>query len=270
MEQMRTPFFIVALVIMVIILAMELGISAVLSRLDMGGTNAVGSVTDAVADSLQYFPEDMRSQMEEVLGDEDAASELNNFDASNLKGYGVKYLVLIDGILFFTVALIGVAMIIPDNVQGKVQGVVTLVFSVLVILAAIPMILTAFAAVIGMIVLLLAIPFGTLVYLAKFGSFDRSTASAVLSVMMFLKFGFAACLILAQQRFLQGKGLVLIVITSLIAIVVVTFLHGVVPGILVSISDGIAGIVVAILAVIWAIVLLIGSLPAILKAVMPK
>jgi len=49
--------------------------------------------------------------------------------------------------------------------------------------------------------------------------------------------------------------------------VVVTFLHGMVPGILVSITDDIAAIVLAIVAIIWAIVLLVGSIPAVVKAV---
>jgi hypothetical protein len=73
--------------------------------------------------------------------------------------------------------------------------------------------------------------------------------------------------VFAHQRFLQNKGLVLIIATSLIASIIVSFLHGLVPLFLVSITDAIAGIVVAIIAVIWGIFFLIGSIPAIIRAV---
>ncbi|MCI0580773.1 MAG: hypothetical protein L0331_31820 [Chloroflexi bacterium] len=269
MESLRTPFFILALFIMGIVVVIELGATAILSRLDLGGGNVAVATSEAIRDSLQFFPEDIREQLEEVLGDEEAAAELDEIDISDLPGFAIRYLALIDGILFFTVALIGVALLLPDNLQGKIQGVVTLVFSVLIILAAIAMILAAIAAVTTMVILLLAIPFGTLVYLIKFGSFPRGEASAVLGLLLLLKFGFVVSLVVAQQRFLQGKGLVLIILTSFLAVIVVSFLHGLVPGILVSITDAIAAIVVAVLAVIWAVILLIGSIPAVLKAIKP-
>ena len=84
---------------------------------------------------------------------------------------------------------------------------------------------------------------------------------------MTLKFGFIVCLILAHQRFLQNKGLVLIVLTSLLANLIIGFLHNFVPGPLVSITDAIGAIIVGILAVIWAIVLLIFSIISIIKAI---
>ena len=71
---------------------------------------------------------------------------------------------------------------------------------------------------------------------------------------------------MAQPRFVQNKGLVLLTLTSLICNIVCEFLHGIVPGILVSITDAIAAIVFSIVAIIWAIVLLIGSIPGIIRA----
>jgi hypothetical protein len=67
-----------------------------------------------------------------------------------------------------------------------------------------------------------------------------------------LKLAFAACLILAHQRFIQNKGLVLIILTSLAANIIVSFLNGLAPAPLVSITDGIAAIVVFVLVVLWA------------------
>ena len=86
---------------------------------------------------------------------------------------------------------------------------------------------------------------------------------------MLLKIGFAVCLVIAHQRFLQNRGLVLIVLTSLVAGIVVSFLHGFVPLILVSITDAVAAIIIGIIAVIWAIVLLVGSLVSVFKTARP-
>jgi hypothetical protein len=84
---------------------------------------------------------------------------------------------------------------------------------------------------------------------------------------MMLKLAFAACLILAHQRFIQNKGLVLIILTSLAANIIVSFLHAIVPALLVSITDAIATIIVFVLVVLWAAFFLIGSIVAVAKAV---
>jgi hypothetical protein len=109
--------------------------------------------------------------------------------------------------------------------------------------------------------------FGTIVYLIIFGFFDRTGANVTLSLLMMLKLAFAACLILAHQRFIQNKGLVLIILTSLAANIIVSFLYGLVPVPLVSIIDSIATIVVFVLVVLWAVFFLVGSIVAVVKAV---
>jgi hypothetical protein len=88
-----------------------------------------------------------------------------------------------------------------------------------------------------------------------------------LSLLIVLKVAFAACLILAHQRFIQNKGLVLIVLTSLAANIMISFSHAIVPVPLVSITDGIATIIVFVLVVLWAVFFLVGSIVAVAKAV---
>jgi hypothetical protein len=118
--------------------------------------------------------------------------------------------------------------------------------------------------------------FSTIVYLIIFGFFDRTGANVTLSLLMMLKLAFAACLILAHQRFIQNlahqrfiqnKGPVLIILTSLAANIIISFSHAIVPVPLVSITDGIAAIVVFVLVVSWAAFFLIGSIIAVAKAV---
>jgi hypothetical protein len=161
----------------------------------------------------------------------------------------------------------GAGMLLPDRLHARAQGVVTLVASIVLITTAIVLLVLAIASVILMVALLFAFPFGTIAYLIIFGSFPRGDMAVILSLLMFLKLVFAGMLVFAQPRFIQNKGLVALVLTSLIANVVVSFLHGLVPGVLVSITDAVAGIVLAIIAIVWGVILLIGSIPAIVNAV---
>jgi hypothetical protein len=178
----------------------------------------------------------------------------------------IPYMALLDGLLLFTIALMSVGMLVRERIHSRIQGAATLLFSLLIIIAAIGLILVAVATLLMMIALLLAVPFGTLVYLVRYGFFNRGGASVALGLLMSLKLGFAICLALAQQRFLENKGLVLLILTSFVANVIVSFLHGIVPRFLVSITDGVGAIVVAVLAALWAIFLLVGSIGSVVKA----
>ncbi|MGH8512220.1 MAG: hypothetical protein ACREU8_12795 [Gammaproteobacteria bacterium] len=181
-------------------------------------------------------------------------------------GFGIPYLALLDGLLLFTIALMGIALIAPARIHGRIQGLATFIVSLLVLIGSIVLIFVALQLLMLMISLLLAVPFGTIVYLATYGDFEVNPARITLSLLMTLKLAFAGFLVFAHQRFLENKGLVLIILTSLLATLIVTFLHGLAPRILVSITDDIAGIVVAILAAIWALVFFLGSIPSIIKA----
>ncbi len=185
-------------------------------------------------------------------------------------GLAIRYMALLDGILLFTVGLMGLSLLITQRIHARVQGCLTLIFALVLLILSIVLIVLAIAAVILMITLFLSAPFGTLAYLAIYGFFNTGGAAAILALLLVLKLGFCGCLVIAQQRFLQNKGLVLMILTSLLANVLIAFLHNLVPGFLVSITDGIAAIVVGILAAIWLIVLLISSLPAIAKALWPS
>lgn len=189
-------------------------------------------------------------------------------DTYKLPGFGIPYLALIDGLLIYAVATMGVALIIPERIQGRIQGLITLIVGLVALFAALGLLLAAFAALMAMVSLLLAVPFGTIAYFAVFAGFARGAAAITLSVLMSLKLGFAVCLILAHQRFLENRGLVLLIFTSLLANVLVEFLHGFPPGFLVSILDALAAIIISVLALIWSLSFLLFSLPAIKRAVM--
>src|SRR5262249_24529990 len=121
-----------------------------------------------------------------------------------------------------------------------------------------------------MLGLFLAVPFGTAVYLAVWGDFPKDAAAVTLSLLMGMKIAGLVCLIVANPRFLDMKGFLLIALTSLLANFLVAFLQGLVPFVLVSIIDALAAIIVEIIALIWAIIFLIGSLIAIIKLIIKQ
>jgi hypothetical protein len=241
MDRLRVPFFLVAVVAMGLVVLLEIG-----ATLLLGGADASALVASQAANAGVAVP----------------AGE----PAPQPTGYGVPYLALVDIVALFTVALMGAGLVLPDRLHGRIQGIVTIVAAIILIIVALVLLFIAIAELVVMVTLLLAIPFGTIAYLIVWGSFPRGDAAVLLSLLMFLKLVFAGALVLAQQRFLQNKGLVALVATSLVANIVVVFLHGLVPGILVSITDSVAGIVLAIAAIVWAIVLLVGAVPGVVKA----
>ncbi|MDI1463788.1 hypothetical protein QEZ54_22645 [Catellatospora sp. KI3] len=237
MDRLRTPFFFVSLVAFGLVVAVETGSSFLLG------------LTTPALDTATQLGADVPPGAAERPG-----------------GLAISYLALIDVVLLGTAVLMGVAILASKRLHARAQGVVTLIGAIILIITALVLLFVAIAKLVLMIGLLLAFPFGTIVYLILFGSFPRDEAAVVLSLIMFLKVVGAVCLVLAQQRFLQNKGLVAMIITALLGNVVAVFLHGLVPGILVSITDAIAGIVFAIVGIVWAIILIIGSIPAIIRA----
>ncbi|HLH61550.1 MAG TPA: hypothetical protein VKV20_07690 [Ktedonobacteraceae bacterium] len=256
MERLHTPFLILAMVLIFLAVLIETGTA-------LPGVLRGNQVPLA---NFQQLPPQVSTAVAHLNSDQqNEVAQLNKQERP--PGLGVPYLALVDSIVLFTVALMGIALVLPERLQGRVQGIATLIFSLLLIVTALVLVLLAVGLLILMISLLLAIPFGTIIYLIIYGSFNRAGADIALSLIMLLKFGFATSLFLAQQRFLQSKGLVLLVLTSLLANVLVTFLLGIVPGFLVSITDAISAIIVGVVAIIWGIVLLAGAIISIIKVI---
>jgi hypothetical protein len=201
------------------------------------------------------------------LGSTAIVSRLIDVGDHELEGYGVPSLWLMDGAILYTMLLITVSRLVPDHIHARYQGLATLIFAIVIILAALPIIFEALAALILRVALLLAIPFGTLIYLVRWGDFPTGAMAATLSALMVLRTAFAVVLVVSNPRHLQNKGLVLLIASAFVATIVVAFIHGFVPGIVASIADCIAGIVVAIIAIIWMIILAIGGIISIVKAV---
>ena len=183
-------------------------------------------------------------------------------------GWGIPALALLDAQLVFTVLLMAAPLVFPESVTGRIQGISTLIASVILLIACLVTGFAAFGLLTLLVGLLLAPPIGPVIYAGmSYASFPTSTAAATLSLIMLAKLVSCGVLVAAHLRFLENKGLVLMIGTSLLGTIVVSFLHGFPPGLVVSVADLIATIVVVILAVIWAIFGLVLGAISVVKAV---
>ncbi|MEH0934779.1 hypothetical protein [Micromonospora psammae] len=242
MGELRKPFLLLALLAIGLVVGVELGASLLVGGGDAGG---------ALATSARDLDVD--------LGEVGRVSEPS--------GRGTGQLALIDVVALWTTGLFCLSLVVPDRIQGRVQGVATLVFAILLILASLVLLVVTFVELTVMVSLFLAVPFGTLAYLALWGFFPVGEASLLLGLVLLLKLVWAGLLLLAQPRFLQNKGLVLLALTTLLCTVLLEFLHRLAPVVVVSILDDVGALIFAVVAVVWGLVLLIGSIPAIVKAV---
>jgi len=230
MDELRKPLFLLAVMLIALAVLVELGSAAL-----------IGSIAVGTAANLATKP----------------------------PGWAIFALAALDGLVLYTVVLMGIALAIPERIHGRLQGIATLVVGLIDLIFSSLQMIAMLAPLTLMVSLFVAAPFGTLAYMAVYGDFETTRARALLGLIMALKLGFAVCLVLAHQRFITMKGLVLIIATSFVASLVVAFLHALVPWFLVSITDAIAAIVVFVLAIAWSIAMLIGSIPAVLKALRP-
>ena len=150
MNELRKPFLLVAIVLIALVVLVELG-----SSLILGGAPA-GDALEGQALELEV----------EVDG------------ASNVEeppGRAITYMAMVDGILLYTVLLIGLSLIIPEKVQARAQGVTTLIGSIILIIVGIILLIIAFIELLVMVSLLFAVPFGTIAYLALWGRSPAAT-----------------------------------------------------------------------------------------------
>ena len=207
-----------------------------------------------------------------VLVEFAAAEPLARLTAGQLgtktPGIAINYLALLDALILYTLVWMALGLIFPRAITGRAQGIVTLVLSFFALLGTIVLIFAAFALLMVMIGLLLAIPFGTIAYFAAWGHFAVKAAGATLGLAMLLKLAFCVLLVLAHQQFLQNKGLVILVAVSLGLTWVTNFVQAFLPGFLVSIGDALVALIVGVVAAIWLLLLLITSIVATIKAIL--
>src|SRR2546422_2248244 len=226
-ETLNRPLLILALILILIALGLDLGSSLIPGA---GSSGAIDLIIDKTRPTLTDLD---GSDREKVLAD------LRNAAKGSEKppGWGIPAMALVDGIVVYGLIMLVLPIVISQELHGRLSGLIMLIFSILILIAAIVLVITAFIKTLIMVVLVTAAPFGTIAYLAIWGFFNRGGATVILSMSLMLKIVFAICLVLAHPRFLQSKGLVLMVLTSFVAVLIISFFLGLVPLFLVFISE---------------------------------
>ncbi|EMY35862.1 integral membrane protein [Arthrobacter crystallopoietes BAB-32] len=243
---LRRPLFVLAAAAAVLVVLVEVGLPVLL--LD-------GPPTRASPDAAT------------ALGVPEALLASSGSEVPQPPGAGIGFLAFIDGLLLFSVLMVGLSLLMPLRIYGRLQGIVTLVVSLLWILMCLLAGMAALATLMLMIGLFVSAPFGTLAYLAIWGSFSTGDAAVLLGLLLFLKVCFLVLLVLSQPRFLRVKGLMALAAVSVVLQLVLGFIHGFLPGPVVAIGDHFWAIVTAVVALVWALVMLVFSVPAIINAI---
>jgi hypothetical protein len=196
------------------------------------------------------------------ISSDDARDSLNGTKPDSPPGLGIPALALVEGLLPLVLVITAAPLLIGERVTGLLTGAVSIIGGLVVLLAGIATAIISFTALMLMVGLLLSVPFGTLAYLAIFGSFDTGGAAVFTSLVLGLTLACLVLLMLAQQRFLKGKGLMLLIATAALLTFVTALLHSLVPGFLVSITDAVAALVTAIVSAVWALLVLVGGVVA--------
>jgi hypothetical protein len=180
-------------------------------------------------------------------------------------GLGISYSALLDALVLLSLATTtsSLYLIRFAAIYVRVQNAVLFFAGLIDMIACIILALLAFSALMLMVGLLLAAPFGTIAYMVAFGFFAKGTAAGILSALFFLKLVAMVLLALAGQW--SNTRLLFMLICSLAVSFIVSFLHGFPPAFLASIFDALAAIAVAIIAMVFALPMLISGLLSFVK-----
>lgn len=251
-DALRRPLLVLAVVATAVALLLSLG-----SSLVTGPPPFAERVNDTLSNPSTV-------QLLERYGIDlhDAQNALTETVPDEPPGMGIPALALILGELLLILALTALPLLVGDRITGTVNSIASLIGGLLLLLASIAVALLSFAMLQVMLSLLLAPPFGTLTYLALFGSFNAGGAAVFTSAILFCVVACLLLLVFAQQRFLASKGLVALIGTAALLTLGTAFLHSLVPGFLVSIADAAVALVTAIVSAIWALCIVIWGVVA--------
>ena len=90
----------------------------------------------------------------------------------------------------------------------------------------------------------------------------------MLATITFFKLACAVLLVIAQQGYLKSTRFIILLLFSLVLDLLLSFLQGLPPGVLVSVTDAIGAIVISIVAIVYALVQAIFAIVAIVRALL--
>jgi hypothetical protein len=181
-------------------------------------------------------------------------------------GLGIPSLAALDILVLLSLVILTLVVVgIPARVVGRIQGIAAVIVSFLGCLGSLTLLLITIGALLLMVGLLVAVPFGTAVYMALFGDFARSRAALTLGAVMLMKLIGVFCLFLGSAQIFKSKLTVLLLACSIGLTFLLTFLHGFPPRVLASITDAIGAIIAFVVAIIWALIFLVSGIISIVR-----
>lgn len=254
MDKLRTWALWLAVAVTTVALAVCLGTSWLISPKALGARIA----------SLQADPA--------AVPDGVSQDDLDDLDANDFgdgsvdpPGLGIPYLALPIGLLLAIYVLMALSTVIGHRANALVNGFVNLVGGIVGLIVGIVLAIIAFVALVTMVSLFLAVPFGTLAYLAVFGFFNVGASSVALGLVLTFEIAALVLLVVAQQRVLGNKRLMVFAFLAVGLTFLTLLLHSIVPVILVSITDALAALITAIVGAIWGLLMVIGGIISLVK-----
>jgi hypothetical protein len=166
---------------------------------------------------------------------------------------------LLDGLLLvcgFTVAL---PRLVRRRDVTRHARLGLFVLSLAILLGGIAVVVAAIARSRYLVGLYVSPPFGTLSYLLLYGPSRRTASLMALAALMALKVVALAAFFRGYPRAVSIRGLAALAVTSTAMTVVATAAYALAPATLVPVTDALAAAVVALVGVLWAGVIVSGS-----------
>lgn len=178
-------------------------------------------------------------------------------------GLGLPSLALVDIGWLVTIVILGLEAFLPRPTDPEhprsalytgAQALTRLLAGVAQIVTSIMVAVTASTLLMTMISLLTALPFGTLVYIAIWGTFDRETAETLLGAALVARVVAAAAILCHRPSARLLRHLLPLFVSGVGCAALLSFLHGAVPMLLVSLLDALAAVIIAIVGLVWGVV----------------
>ena len=180
-------------------------------------------------------------------------------------GYSLEADGLYLWVVFFSILISLIGMLITKASVHRVGMIISFINSIIVIFISIFLIVQAILKLIIMFGLLLALPFGPLIYMAIYGAFPKGPVLILGGLGLLCKIVAAVLLWIGGSQMIRIKSATLLLITGFVTFFIIEFGLGFVPVIFCSIADAIIGIIIAIVVIIWSIFILIGSIRGLLS-----
>ena len=166
---------------------------------------------------------------------------------------------LLDGLLLVAAGTMALPRLVPRRNMARYGRLSSFLVALAILLVGIAVAVKAIARLRYLDALYISPPVGTLSYLLLYGSFRRGGSLVALTSLIVLKLAALAALYWGYPKAASERGLAPLALTSVAATVAVAMAYALVPPSVASIIDALAASLVALAAILWAGVVVSGT-----------